>query len=92
MKCFGDSPPKLVITKRTNKCFEFTNNNPSTAAEVMKALDALDQVLQTIHQDVLDLQEAIRVQSRTKKEDHKDIIDIQCDEGDWVLVSKPTRK
>ena len=54
--------------------------------------ETLHEALDEMHEDVADIQTAVREQFSKQQAERKHVEDIQFEIGDWVLVSRPTRK
>ena len=65
---------------------------PTDSIAIAQIFDALYAALEDMHSNVADVQAQIRAQAHKKQEERKQVEDIQFEIGDWVLVSRATRK
>jgi hypothetical protein len=84
----GDGPLDLLITNKE----EYTVSPiPLTSSQILQSFEALDHALQQCHSQVVDIQQALR-EKHAKNQELLGMDDVQFAIGDWVLVSRATRK
>jgi hypothetical protein len=84
----GDGPLDLMITNKETYSIQPI---PLSKPEILAAFEALDQSLQECHSKVIDIQSRLR-QKQSEEQESLGLDDVQFAIGDWVLVSRATRK
>jgi len=85
----GDSPLEWIMP--SSREFKLESKR-STSSELKAVVEACLREMDMMHQMVADVQELVRQEFKLKQSNRKSVADVQYQEGDWVLVSRSTRK